>query len=103
MRRLYFPGILVGPYIEYATYSSLVDGTLLDVTGGSEPHGPTIPYGRKRTAYRKLLLGLGFLGVYMGVAPKISFYTAVTDWFLEQGWPYRCVPPNRPVNGPGLS
>ncbi|KAI0254231.1 MBOAT-domain-containing protein [Lactifluus subvellereus] len=85
---LYFPGVLVGPYLEYATYSSLTDGTPFDVTGGSEPRRQ-IPNGRKRTAYRKLLFALGYLGVYMGVAPQISFHTAVTDWFLEQGLPYR--------------
>ncbi|KAI0303083.1 MBOAT, membrane-bound O-acyltransferase family-domain-containing protein [Russula brevipes] len=88
---LYFPGVLVGPYLEYETYLALVDGTLFDVTGGgaaSEPRRP-IPNGRKRTAYRKMLFALAYLGIYMGVAPKISFHTAVTDWFLEQSLPYR--------------
>jgi lysophospholipid acyltransferase len=47
--------------------------------------------GRKRTAYRKMLFALGYLGIYMGVAPKISFHTAVTDWFLEQNCLYRFV------------
>lgn len=86
---LYFPGVLVGPFLEYATYSSLIDGTLFDATSGSEPRGRPIPNGRKRTAYRKMLLALGFLGIYMGVAPRISFQTAATDWFLEQTLPYR--------------
>jgi lysophospholipid acyltransferase len=85
---LYFPGVLVGPYLEFATYSSLVDGTLFDVTGGSEPRKP-IPTGRKRTAYRKMLFALAYLGIYMGLSPKISFHTSVTDWFLEQSLPYR--------------
>ena len=88
--RLYFPGVLVGPYLEYATYSSLIEGTLFDVTGGSQPRRP-IPNGRKRTAYRRMLFALGYLGIYMGVAPKISFHTAVTDWFLEQSLSYRFV------------
>jgi hypothetical protein len=88
--RLYFPGVLVGPYLEYATYSSLIEGTLFDVKGGSQPRRP-IPNGRKRTAYRRMLFALGYLGIYMGVAPKISFHTAVTDWFLEQSLPYRFV------------
>lgn len=88
LRRLFFPGVLVGPYLEYATYSSLIDGTLFDVTGGSEPR-KLIPNGRKRIAYRKMLFALGYLGVYMGVAPTISYYTIVTDWFLEQSLPYR--------------
>ncbi|KAI0301858.1 MBOAT, membrane-bound O-acyltransferase family-domain-containing protein [Multifurca ochricompacta] len=69
---LYFPGVLVGPYLEYATYSSLVDGTQFN-----------------GTTYRKMLFALGYLGIHMGVAPKISFHTAVTGWFLEQSLPYR--------------
>jgi len=86
---LYFPGVLVGPYLEYATYLSLVNGTLLDVaTGGSEPRRP-IPNGRKRTAYRKMLFALGYLGIYMGVAPKFSYNTPLTDWFLEQNFFFR--------------
>jgi len=89
--RLYFPGVLVGPYLEYATYSSLIEGTLFDATGGSSQpqHRRPIPNGRKRTAYRKMLFALGYLGLYMGVAPKISFHTTLTDWFPEQSLPYR--------------
>jgi lysophospholipid acyltransferase len=90
MCRLYFPGVLVGPYLEFATYLSLVGGTLFDVTGGSEPCRP-IPSGRKRTAYRKMLFALGYLGVYMGLSPTISFHTSVTDWFLEYSLPSRFV------------
>ena len=95
--RLYFPGVLVGPYLEYTTYSSLIEGTLFDATSGSSQPQPRrlIPNGRKRTAYRKMLFALGYLGLYMGVAPKISFHTALTDWFPEQSLPYRFVFPTR--------
>ncbi|KAH9077497.1 MBOAT, membrane-bound O-acyltransferase family-domain-containing protein [Lactarius deliciosus] len=87
---LYFPGILVGPYLEYATYRSLIDGTLFDdAANKAGPRGRPLPDGRKRTAYRKMLLALGFLGIFMGVSPKISYQTAVTDWFLEQSLPYK--------------
>ncbi|KAI9512706.1 MBOAT, membrane-bound O-acyltransferase family-domain-containing protein [Russula earlei] len=86
---LYFPGVLVGPYLEYATYASLVNGTLFDATGGdADPHRP-IPNGRKRTAYRKMLFALGYLGTYMAVGPKYSYHTSLTDWFLQQNLPYR--------------
>jgi lysophospholipid acyltransferase len=27
-RRLYFPGILIGPYLDYASYMALIDGSL---------------------------------------------------------------------------
>jgi hypothetical protein len=83
--RLYFPGVLVGPFLEFATYSSLIAGSLFDVTsGGSSEPRSSIPMGRKRNAYRKMLFALGYLGIYMGLSPKISFQTSVTDWFLEQ-------------------
>ena len=92
MYRLYFPGILVGPYLEFATYMSLITGSLFDVTssGSPEPRRP-IPIGRKRIAYRKMLFALGYLGIYMGLSPQISFQTSVTDWFLEQSLPSRFV------------
>ncbi|KAI0269304.1 MBOAT, membrane-bound O-acyltransferase family-domain-containing protein [Gloeopeniophorella convolvens] len=88
---LYFPGILVGPYLEYQAYTSLIDGTLFNVAGGPEPSARrrVIPDGRKRVAYRKMLFALGYLGVYMGIAPKISYQTTTTDWFLQQSLPYR--------------
>lgn len=88
--RLYFPGVLVGPFLEYAAYLSLINGTSF-AGDGSEPRGQGLPNGRKRAAYRKMLLALGFLGVYMGIAPKISFQTPVTDWFLQQNLLYRLV------------
>lgn len=81
---LYFPGVLVGPFLEYAAYLSLINGTSFDGTDGSEPRRQALPNGRKRAAYRKMLSALGFLGIYMGIAPKISFQTPVTDWFLQQ-------------------
>jgi len=92
--RLYFPGVLVGPYLEFATYSSMIAGSLFNVTssGSSELRRP-IPIGRKRIAYRKMLFALGYLGIYMGVSPKISFQTSVTDWFLELSLPSRFVRP----------
>ncbi|KAN0124505.1 MBOAT, membrane-bound O-acyltransferase family domain containing protein [Russula decolorans] len=87
---LYFPGVLVGPYLEFATYSSLITGSLIDVaSGGSSEPRKQIPIGRKRTAYRKMLFALGYLGIYMGLSPQISFHTSVTDWFLEQNLPSR--------------
>lgn len=92
MYRLYFPGVLVGPYLEFATYLSLINGSSMDGTSGdsSEPRRPNL-IGRKRTAYRKMLFALGYLGIYMGVSPQISFQTSVTDWFLEQSLPSRFV------------
>ncbi|KAF8307238.1 MBOAT-domain-containing protein [Clavulina sp. PMI_390] len=63
----YFPGILVGPTVEYTYYEQLVTGKLFaSVTAASEGSGKVkrVPEGRKRVAYTKMLLGLFFLGVY---------------------------------------
>ena len=38
-----------------------------------------------------MLFGLGYLGVYLGLASRISFHTAVTYWFRKQSLPYRFV------------
>jgi len=86
---LYFPGVLVGPFLEFAAYMPLINGTSFNAANGSESHRQGLPNGRKRAAYRKMLLALGFLGMYMVVAPKISFQTTVTAWFLQQSLLYR--------------
>jgi len=67
----------------------LINGTSFNAANGSESHRQGLPNGRKRAAYRKMLLALGFLGMYMVVAPKISFQTTVTAWFLQQSLLYR--------------
>jgi lysophospholipid acyltransferase len=74
-------------------YSSLIEGTLFDITGGSsQPQlRRPIPNRCKRTAYREMFSVLGYLGLYMDVTPKISFHTAVTDWFPKQSLLYRFV------------
>ncbi|KAI6035589.1 MBOAT, membrane-bound O-acyltransferase family-domain-containing protein [Pisolithus orientalis] len=83
---LYFPGILVGPYIDYASYSSLIDGSLFKAH--PEPKKASrriIPNGRKRVAYRKMVVGLLFLGAFVVLGPKFHFGIALTPWFLNQG------------------
>lgn len=68
----YFPGMLVGPYVVYSDYQALIDETMFKVEGveGKTKQGMAIPIGRKRVAYRRLIMGLLYLAVYV-VRPRI--------------------------------
>ncbi|VDC04071.1 unnamed protein product [Peniophora sp. CBMAI 1063] len=103
----YFPGILVGPYLEYRAYISLVDGSLFripvePVTSASSPAisrvssstsisgtRRAIPDGRKRVAYGKGLLGLVFLITYVVMAGSYSAPVMLQPWFLQKPLWYR--------------
>jgi lysophospholipid acyltransferase len=93
--RLYFPGILVGPYLDYASYTSLVDESLFKSVEGKsvKPMRRAVPDGRKRVAYRKMLTGLAFLGLFVVLGPSFNFGIAITTQFLEQNLIYRWVTP----------
>jgi len=89
----YFPGVLVGPYLDFASYMSLIDESLFK---SAEAKGNTnsrraIPDGRKRVAYRKMLTGLVFLGSFVVLGPSFYFGITVTPWFITQGFLYRSV------------
>jgi lysophospholipid acyltransferase len=87
----YFPGILVGPYVDYASYTSLVNESLFKSAQGksSKPMRRVVPDGRKRVAYRKMLTGLVFLGLFIVLNPSFYYGIALTPWFLEQSLVYR--------------
>ncbi|KAI0047280.1 MBOAT-domain-containing protein [Auriscalpium vulgare] len=87
----YFPGVLVGPYLEYAAYMSLIDETLFQI---SEPPSGVerrraIPDGRKRVAYRKLAFGLFYLGLFAGLGPSFNYGVTLSDWFQAKSLTYR--------------
>ena len=95
MYRFYFPGFLVGPSLEYADYDILIHGTLFkqlekkDDTGrGSKK---LIPKGRKRVAYRRMVLGLAMLGTYVTFSGNANLTVTVQDWYMKRGFLYRYV------------
>ena len=113
--RFFFPGVLVGPYLDYAEYRALVDESVFAAHAGNgrTKPGRAIPAGRKRVAYAKMGLGLGFLGLFVVFGGSCHFGVALTPWFVSKGWAYRCVclpPPlvvvypdfDRFRGGPGL-
>jgi len=50
-----------------------------------------IPDGRKRVAYRKMLTGLVFLGIFVVFGPTYHYGIAITPWFMTKGFIYRFV------------
>jgi lysophospholipid acyltransferase len=74
--RFYFPGFLVGPYLEFTSYMDLVNETVfksVDATGHRKLKRGRIPTGRKRVAYAKFAIGLAFLGVFVLYNPSFNY------------------------------
>lgn len=94
IHRFYFPGFLVGPYLEYSSYMSLVDESIYKVaeTSANTPKsGRKVPKGRKRVAYRKMVIGLGFLGLFVTLSGSYNFGVAIQPWFSARGLLFRSI------------
>lgn len=93
----YFPGILVGPYLEFVDYMNLIDGTLFKALEKVDEEkraaltipGRLVPRGRKRVAYRKMVMGLVFLGIFVVFGGQYNFSIAVQDGFVSKSLLYR--------------
>lgn len=48
-----------------------------------------IPKGRKRVAYRRMMLGLMFLGLYVFFSGSFSFAVTIQAWFAQKSILYR--------------
>jgi lysophospholipid acyltransferase len=79
---------LVGPALEFKDYMDTVHETLFR---GQEEKGNSrrIPHGRKRVAYRKLLTGLAFLGLYVVLGGSYNFAATLTSDFEKMNWFHR--------------
>ncbi|KAJ6538943.1 endoplasmic reticulum protein [Mycena capillaripes] len=80
----YFPGFLVGPYLDYAEYMDLINETLFKKLAVKGKNGRNIPSGRKRVAYRKMLFGLAYLGIFVVFTGTWNYSISLTPWFVEQ-------------------
>ncbi|TDL29602.1 MBOAT-domain-containing protein [Rickenella mellea] len=90
----YFPGFLVGPYLEYATYMDLVNETLFTTHNGEvaqKSSGRRVPKGRKRVAYRKMAMGLTYLGLFVLLNPKFNYSMVLEDSFAKKSFMYRII------------
>lgn len=73
---------------------ALIDESLFKDAQGKTKPGLPVPEGRKRVAYRKMVTGLAFLGLFVFFSGKYNFGVALEPWFVEQSLPYRYVPSN---------
>ncbi|TFK74475.1 MBOAT-domain-containing protein [Pluteus cervinus] len=82
----YFPGILVGPYLDFAEYKDLIDESLFKDPKVLEKSrsGRTIPDGRKRVAYLKMFMGLVYLGIFVVLGGSHNFSTTLEPWFAKK-------------------
>ncbi|EIW82188.1 MBOAT-domain-containing protein [Coniophora puteana RWD-64-598 SS2] len=86
----YFPGLLVGPYLDFASYMALVDETLYKTAGAKAENAKrAIPKGRKRVAYRKMAVGLLFLAVYVVFRGHFDPAEALKPWFVSKSLLWR--------------
>ena len=89
MLRFYFPGVLVGPSLEFADYMALINETAFKNGKSSSGSGRVVPKGRKRVAYRKMVLGLAYLAGFVVLGPKFNFSVALEPWFKSKSFVYR--------------
>lgn len=94
--RFYFPGFLVGPYLEYSSYMSLIDESIFKSTAANGNVHDTksarkVPRGRKRVAYRKMIMGLIFLGLFVTLGGSFNYGMATKSWFTARSLTYRYV------------
>ncbi|KAF7775885.1 hypothetical protein Agabi119p4_4278 [Agaricus bisporus var. burnettii] len=81
----YFPGILVGPYLDYAEYTDLINETMFkdDAVKSKHNSGRMLPPGRKRAAYTCMVTGLAYLGLFVFFGGKYSFAAALSPDFAR--------------------
>lgn len=70
----------------------LVDGSLFKLTDKADAQSKSrfsgrrlVPNGRKRVAYRKMLLGLAFLGIFVVFGGGHTFAASIQDSFVNRG------------------
>jgi lysophospholipid acyltransferase len=83
--RFYFPGMLVGPHLDFQEYMELINETTFQnsqVKAKVKP-GRRLPPGRKRAAYTKMLFGLMYLGVFVLYRGKYNYQVALKPEFMK--------------------
>lgn len=76
---------------------NLIDGTLFKSIEKADEEkrafatipGRLVPRGRKRVAYRKMVMGLIYLGLYVVLGGQYNYSIAIQDWFAQKSFLYR--------------
>ncbi|TRM68568.1 MBOAT, membrane-bound O-acyltransferase family-domain-containing protein [Schizophyllum amplum] len=87
---LYFPGVLVGPYLDFSEYNDLVTDALFKGVQVAPGHR-RLPSGRKRVAYRRLIKGLVCLGLFVVLGGTYNFSATLEPWFINMSFWQRLV------------
>lgn len=89
----YFPGILVGPYLDFAEYTDLINETMFKDPSIKSRHnsGRMLPPGRKRAAYMKMLMGLVYLGAFVVLGGTYNYSMALKPEFGKMSFIKRFV------------
>ena len=91
--RFYFPGILVGPYIDFPEYMELINETTFRNAQVKAKVNPSrrLPPGRVRAAFTKLFLGLVYLAAFVLYNGKYNYRVALKPEFMKHSLLMRCV------------
>ncbi|KAF8816510.1 endoplasmic reticulum protein [Phlegmacium glaucopus] len=81
----YYPGILVGPYLDFPEYMELINETTFQSAQvkAKVKVGRRLPPGRKRAAYTKMFLGLVYLGAFVFYGGKYNYQVALKPEFMK--------------------
>ena len=83
--RFYFPGILVGPYLDFSEYMELINETTFQnaEVKAKVKLGRRLPPGRKRAAYTKMFFGLVYLGAFVLYNGTYTYRVALKPEFMK--------------------
>ena len=89
--RFYFPGLLVGPYLDFAEYMEVINETMFQHANvkATLKAGRNVPPGRKRAAYTKMVMGLFFLGMFVVFGPTYGYTISLKPDFVEKSLLHR--------------
>ncbi len=102
----FFPSVLIGPAFDYASYDALISGTLYhhppattessaqaakdsDAATSRTGGAPKSPRARHTAAYRKVVIGLAFLGAFAVLEGRFHYERVLDDdfWYAPGfGW-----------------
>ena len=98
----YFPGLLVGPYLDYAEYTDLVHQSLFKHPNvvSKLPSHASLPPGRKSAAYLRMLKGLFYLAVFVLFGSNWSWNAIFIPEFKHMPFLHRSAPTSFQINPP---
>jgi len=82
----YFPGLMVGPYLDYAGYVEVITGSLYDKppVKSIAPSGQQFPPGRRRAVFTKFVHGILFLVALVLYSDTYKYEMVLEDSFLQK-------------------